>query len=71
MEKEKIIFCDIAWMKEYKGTTKDDIPRNGGKFVKENNDCCESTNFLDINRQGSGFVEDRGQTVQIEKVDEN
>ena len=70
MEKEKIIFCDIAWMKEYKGTTKDDIPRNGGKFVKENNDCCESTNFLDLNHQCYGFVENRGQTIHIEKLDE-
>lgn len=69
MNKEKIIFCDIAWMKEYKGTSKDDIPRNGGKFVKENNDCCESTNFLDLNHKCYGFVENRGQTIHIEKLD--
>lgn len=44
----KVIFCNIAWMKYYQGTTEDDIPVNGGEFVDKNHDANESLNFLPI-----------------------
>lgn len=69
MNKQKVIFCNIAWMKEYKGIKDNDIPRNGGSFVKENNDACEGTNFLDLNHKCYGFVENRGNSLHIERLD--
>lgn len=70
MNKQKVIFCNIAWMKEYKGIKESDMPRNGGSFVKENNDCCEGTNFLDLNHKCYGFVENKGNSLHIERLDE-
>lgn len=69
MKNEKVIFCNIAWMKEYKGITVDDIPKNGGSFVKENNDCCECTNFLDLNHKCYGFIQNKGNSLHIERLD--
>lgn len=31
----KILFCNIAWMKKYRGVTDHDIPVNGGSYVDE------------------------------------
>jgi len=45
-----LIFCNIAWMREYKGryriTGEEDIPRNGGRYVNENHEAHECCNFL-------------------------
>lgn len=42
----KILFCNIAWMNCYKGIVLGkDEPKNGGAFVKENNDAHEVYNF--------------------------
>ena len=41
-----VVFCNIAWMKNYRGITDEDQPYNGGSFVKENNDAMERINFL-------------------------
>lgn len=46
----KVVFCNIAWMKLYSGITDNDQPKNGGAFVKENNDACESFNFYPYNQ---------------------
>jgi len=40
-----VVFCNIAWMKNYQGITDEDQPYNGGSFVKENNDAMEQTNL--------------------------
>lgn len=42
----KILFCNIAWMKYYKGTQPQDIPLHGGSYVDLNQDANESSNFL-------------------------
>ena len=76
----KILFCNIAWMKFYKGVTEDDKPVNGGAYVTINNDAHEAYNFDSINFIGDdtkyclGFVEtkstngrDRNQ-LHIEKI---
>ena len=63
-----VVFCNIAWMKNYRGITDEDQPYNGGSFVKENNDAMEQKNFLPINGKCYGFVMHRGQ-LHIERLD--
>ncbi len=65
-----VVFCNIAWMKRYKGITEDDVPMNGGSFVEENADACESTNFLSYSDgKCYGFVEHGGAELRLERVD--
>ena len=52
----KILFCNIAWMKYYLGTTEEDKPINGGSYIKENEDGGESYNFQDYNGYCYGYV---------------
>lgn len=52
----KILFCNIAWMKLYQGVSEDDVPRNGGKYIAENQFGNEENNFLDYNHKCYGFV---------------
>ena len=40
-----IIFVRIADMKYYKGITENDVPDNGGSYVKENKQAHECYNF--------------------------
>ena len=40
-----LIVCRVAYMKNYNGITKDDVPVNGGKYVVENKDAAEKYNF--------------------------
>lgn len=63
-----VVFCNIAWMKNYRGITDEDQPYNGGSFVEENNDAMEQKNFLPINGKCYGFVMHRGQ-LHIERLD--
>ena len=42
---ERIVFCNIAWMKWYQGVREDDDPRNGGAYVKKYHDAGEALNF--------------------------
>ena len=41
----RIIFCNIAYMKNYCGI-ENDTPVNGGKYIAENKDGGEAYNFL-------------------------
>lgn len=76
----KILFCNIAWMDYYKGVTKTDRPKNGGAWVKDNDDAHEANNFQKMKFDGEdteyclGFFEtkstngqDRNQ-LHIEKI---
>lgn len=46
----RVLFCNIAWMKYYKGIYPGiDEPVNGGSYVKENQDAHEKFNFLPVN----------------------
>lgn len=67
----KVIFCNIAYMKYYRGIA-DDIPRNGGKYIKENNTGGEIFNFLDYNGSCHGYFMSYGQThiERLEGVDQ-
>ena len=64
-----VVFCNIAWMNRYKGITDTDQPRNGGSWVKENNDAMESLNFAAYNNVCYGYVEHRGSDLNLERLD--
>lgn len=54
---EKIVFFNIAWMKDYKGVTPNDIPVHGGKYIKDNKYGGEIYNFQVYEGKMYGFVE--------------
>ena len=65
-----IIFCNIAYMKYYRGVIKDiDEPVNGGKYVTENNDGGECYNFEPVSFTDGemmfGYVMPPPQTVEL------
>ena len=65
-----IIFCNIAYMKYYRGVIKDiDEPVNGGKYVTENNDGGECYNFEPVSFSDGdlmfGYVMPPPQTVEL------
>lgn len=75
----RVLFCKTSYMKYYRGAGEDDIPYNGGKFVKENGYGHEEFNFdpvelEDGNTYCLGFVEtkgscDKSNDLHIEKID--
>ncbi|MGD9678328.1 MAG: tetratricopeptide repeat protein [Vulcanibacillus sp.] len=65
-----IIFCNIAWMKNYLGITDNDKPINGGQWVKETGSAGERFNFRDYNGKCYGYVMGRGD-LALEKHYEN
>lgn len=57
-EFKRVLFCNIAYMKEYRGITADDRPINGGEYVKKENDAMEKYNFSALaDGTVKGFVE--------------
>ena len=49
----RILFCNIAWMKEYRGNEDgNDTPLNGGSYVDETGDAHEKSNFFPIHFEG-------------------
>lgn len=65
MEQE-IIFCNIAWMKNYIGVADDDKPMNGGQYIKDVGSGGEVYSFLDDNGKCHGFVRIQG-NIALEK----
>ena len=65
----KIIFCNIAWMKNYRGVTDDDKPVNGGKFVNENGTAYECYNFFPVNHFCYGYFQHVGEKLNLERID--
>lgn len=66
--KNKVIFCNITWMKDYDGN-RADKPQNGGKYIKEYGNGGETRNFLPYNHYCYGYVMHYGQ-IHIEKYDD-
>lgn len=53
-----MVFFNIAYMKEYKGITEDDVPYNGGSYVGETGNAGEKFNFLPYDEEYVyGFME--------------
>ena len=49
----RILFCNIAWMNEYRGNEDgNDTPLNGGSYVDETGDAHEKYNFFPIHFEG-------------------
>lgn len=65
---KKVIFCNIAYMKNYCGTV-NDVPVNGGKYIAEYNDGGEVYNFLDYNGKCYGYFMHYGDNLNIERID--
>ena len=64
-----IVFCNIAWMSRYQGINEFDQPRNGGSWVGENNDAMESLNFSVYQYNCYGYVQQKGYTLKLERLD--
>ena len=47
--KRRVLFCNIAYMKFYDDRIKDDIPKNGGEYVRKHSDALEKNNFKECN----------------------
>ena len=71
-----VIFCNIAYMKYYRGIIRGfDEPENGGKYVKENHDANEAYNFdIVCDKNGTkhllGFVMSNSKygSISLEKI---
>ncbi len=63
------IFCEIAWMKYYKGVNDNDKPVNGGKYIDENGNGGEVFNFDPYNHKCYGYVMHYGDEMHIERFD--
>jgi len=57
IDRNKMVFFNIAWMREYKGNWAIDVPVNGGSFIKENSWGGEVYNFQPFNGMMYGYVE--------------
>lgn len=51
----RILFCNIAWMKLYKGVSPNDMPVNGGSYVKQTQTANEEFNFLPLEDENGDF----------------
>ena len=61
-----ILFCNIAWMKNYKGI-RGDPPRGGGSFVTENGTGSERQNFNYKDGIVRGYVQVTG-SINIQRL---
>lgn len=81
MGENRVLFCNVAYMKYYSGITETDTPINGGRYVIEENDATEKYNFL-VCSDGlcRGFVEtshsngykatdSKPRRIRIERID--
>lgn len=66
----KVVFCNIAWMKEYHGINENDQPKNGGAYVKNNNDAWECFNFYPYNHNFLGYVRTPGARLNLARVED-
>lgn len=77
----RILFCNIAWMKEYRGNEDgNDMPLNGGSYVDKTGDAHEKYNFFPVHFEGEkdsyclGFFETKSHNgkdvnqMHIEKI---
>jgi hypothetical protein len=67
--KMKLIICNVAWMKEYRGITENDYPINGGKFIEKHGYGHEVLNFKKIGQFVYGYVQAKDGTININRLD--
>ena len=69
MTMKKVVFCNIAWMKNYCGITEDDKPYNGGLFVDETGTAYECYNFQPNNHYCYGYFMSSGNRLNLSRVE--
>jgi hypothetical protein len=57
INRDRIVFFNIAWMKQYSGDWINDVPVNGGSFIKDFHWGGEVYNFQPYNGMMYGYVE--------------
>lgn len=65
---KKVIFCNVAYMKNYCGSM-NDTPKNGGKYIAEYNDGGECYNFFDYNGKCYGYFMHYGDKLNIDRIE--
>ena len=65
----KILFCNITYMNHYIGNIEKDKPKGGGSWVKKHKDAHEKWNFLNVDGQCYGFVQNMGDQFHIERLE--
>ena len=64
-----IIFMRIAWMQDYRGITKNDVPIGGGSFVDTYSKGGEVFNFKNTHNKTYGYVRiSKGGNINIRKL---
>lgn len=83
IDDSRVLFCNITYMKYYKGITDEDKPVNGGKYIKDTGDANEKYNFFPHkdgfirgfvetkHRKGYADTENKPNQLRIENIDEN
>lgn len=67
----KIVFCNIAGMKYYRGITDEDKPNKGGRYVKETGMAYECYNFQPCNHFCYGYFQHVGRQLDLQRVEGN
>lgn len=67
MNKRRIIFCNIGWMKYYKGVGKKDQIVHGGGYVEKNGSGHECCNFCPcVDGYVYGYVQPHNDSIRID-----
>lgn len=65
----KMVFCNIANMKYYRGLTEEDKPSKGGRYVTETGMAYECYNFQPCNHFCYGYFQHVGRQLDLKRVD--
>ena len=63
---DRLIFCNTAWMKDYRGL-RGDTPVGGGSYVKKHGTGSEILNFKPAGRKMRGFVMVKG-SINLQRL---
>ncbi|TXH72196.1 MAG: DUF3883 domain-containing protein [Lysobacteraceae bacterium] len=63
-----ILFCNIGWMREYRGISSRDNIIGGGKYVALQKHGHEVCNFFAAGNRMYGYVQPRGEQIRIERL---
>lgn len=63
-----MIYFNIGWMKEYRGTDPNEATVGGHRYLKEHQHGAESFNFADVDGRVRGYRPGHGYRTQIERL---
>lgn len=67
---ERVVFCRIAWMENYRGLCNESkSPHNGGQWVADGNVPWESYNFESFDGVVYGYSRPAKHSVNLERID--